>query len=52
MSRLIDCIKEILGALSSYKTKYEDEKKKREELEAEITEAIKLIEETLKDIKE
>lgn len=50
MSKLIDLVKELIEhfkELKGYKDKYEEEKKKREELEAEINEAIGLIETAL-----
>ena len=49
MAKLIDLVKEVLGRLSSYKKKYEEEKRRREELECEIAEAIKMIEDALKE---
>jgi len=47
MSRLLELVKDLCGAFSSYKQKYQDEKSAHDALKMEVDEAIRLLEEAL-----
>jgi len=44
---LLELVRDLCGAFSSYKKKYEDEKSAHDALKAEVDEAIQLIKEAL-----
>jgi len=49
MGGLIELVKDLCGAFSSYKQKYQDEKSAHDALKAEVDEAIRLIKEALEN---